>query len=131
MRALCGIAIIAVLSFAQVAMGAETSCSMEVPNAGNRAVLRVEGKNILLNYQKPEVVTSSNGLNTIGSALTFGAIRAKMTDSLKIKGGKASVVINNRMPEFLDLFVPLEETPEEVLKLISGAIKTAGRVAFS
>lgn len=103
-------------------------CQPEVPNMPDRVVIKADGKIIPLSFKIARMNTDVSGASVIGSALTLGIIKAKGTASMRIDGSRASLRIQDRSPEFLDVGVIFGSSPEEAADFYRLVVQDNSRV---
>jgi hypothetical protein len=95
----------------QEASSSTNPCQIEAPNPGFQ-MLRADGKLVPLAYHQGSVDRKKGGL--IGNAFSYGISKVKSTTLLRIDKEKATVRIQDRQPELLDILTPAGSSPDNI-----------------
>ena len=122
----------AVVPTARAVKAAKTTtggeCQSEVPNMPDRVVLRAGGAIVPLSFKKVSMNSDVDGGSVIGSLLTLGIIKAKGSSSMRLDGNRASIRLQDRSPELLDVGVVYGSSPEDAMYLLRLTVQDNSRV---
>ena len=106
-----------------IGMNNAEECRAEVPNMENMITVRTEGKIIGLKPQKTGISHDVDVGSAFASIFTFGIARAKGSSSYTIPGKQAAIRMTGKTPEFVDLLIPVNLLPEDLISLVRMTVK--------
>lgn len=87
-------------------------CPLEAPEYGDTMVMRAGGQLIPMTYKIGKVETKAGGF--LGNAFSFGIASVKSKTLLRIEKERASLRINDKQPQFLDICLPVGSSVDNV-----------------
>lgn len=110
-----------------VSSATDAACQIESVGMADKVPLRVDGKIIGLLPEKYEVSNDADMGSAILSGLTFGIAKTHVSASLVIPGNRALIRISDKTPEFVDVLLLPDRSPDDQVFLVHMTVKDSSR----